>query len=98
MEKSDAHWADSSCGPRIKQPAIYQITVQGWLDENWSEWFDGMAIANEIETDGPPVTIFTGSIADQAALHGLLVKIYNLGLPLLAINCLKSRPANSAGD
>ena len=97
MEKGEAHFPDRAGGHRIGQPAIYRITVQGWLDEGWSEWFDGMSITNEIEADGPPLTIFTGSIADQSALHGLLVKIYNLGLPLLAVNCLESSPANRAG-
>ncbi|MCP4544201.1 MAG: hypothetical protein GY832_44380 [Chloroflexi bacterium] len=61
---------------------IYQIRVKGHLDSHWSEWFDGLAIAHQ--DDG--TTVLTGPIADQPALHGLLVKIRNLGLPLISVN------------
>jgi hypothetical protein len=59
----------------------YQITVQGHLDDRWSAWFDGMTITNE--TNGE--TILRGPLADQAALHGVLIRIRDLGLPLLAV-------------
>ena len=66
-------------------PVIYQITVQGYLDERRADWFDGMAIEPQVDADGRSVTKLTGKIVDQAALHGLLRKLYDLGLSLLSI-------------
>ena len=63
---------------------LYQIRVRGVLDENWSEWFNGMSITVEQTGDGSRLTVLTG-IIDQSALHGILVKIRDLGLPLLAV-------------
>ena len=61
---------------------VYQIKVKGILDSKWSDWFNGLAI-----TPLPSgVTLLTGPVADQAALHGLLNKIRDIGLPLLAVN------------
>ena len=61
--------------------AIYQIKVRGILDEQWSDWFDGMTITPYSNED----TLLTGWIRDQAALHGLLNKIRDLGLTLLSV-------------
>jgi len=66
-------------------PAIYQISVQGYLDEFRADWFDGMAIKPQIDAEGMSVTWLTGEVVDQAALHGLLRKLYDLGLLLLSI-------------
>ena len=66
-------------------PAIYQITVGGYLDERRAEWFDSMTIEPQIDANGRVVTQLTGEVVDQAALHGLLRKLYNLGLSLLSI-------------
>jgi hypothetical protein len=63
------------------QPRIYQIRLEGHLDQGWSDWFDGLAVT--LEDDGN--TLLAGPIADQAALHGLLRRIRDLGLPLLSI-------------
>ena len=71
---------------RLDQPATYQIKVPGHLDKSWSEWAGGMTITLESEGDGPPVTILTGTLADQAALQGLLRRLYALGLPLISVN------------
>jgi ABC-2 type transport system ATP-binding protein len=59
----------------------YQIRVKGHLDQRWAEWFDGMAISHTTQGD----TLLTGVIADQAALHGLLARVRDLNLPLLAV-------------
>ncbi len=59
----------------------YVITIQGHLDERWSAWFDGMTITTTARGE----TLLTGPVIDQAALHGLLMKIRDLGLPLLAV-------------
>jgi hypothetical protein len=65
-------------------PAIYEITVPGELDESWTEWDGRMTLRVECEGDSPPVSILTGTL-DQAALHGLLRRLYALGLPLISV-------------
>ena len=67
-------------------PTTYQIEVQGYLDESRSDWFDGMAIMPQVDAEGTSITRLTGMVVDQAALHGVLRKLYVLGLPLLSIN------------
>lgn len=64
------------------QPPVYQIRVRNHLDSQWTDWFSGMSIT--LEEDG--VTVLTGPVADQAALHGLLKKIRDLGMPLVSVN------------
>ena len=71
-------------------PTTYQIEVQGYLDEDRSEWLDGMAIVPRVDPAGTSTTTLTGQVIDQAALHGLLRKLYVLGLPLLSVNRLGS--------
>jgi hypothetical protein len=70
----------------LDRPATYQIKVPGLLDESWSEWDGRMAVTTESEGDGPPITTLTGSV-DQAALQGLLRRLYSLGLPLISVIC-----------
>jgi len=69
----------------LDRPATYQIKVPGHLDERWADWVGMMTLTVESEDDGTPVTILTGTI-DQAALHGLLRRLYSLGLPLVSVN------------
>jgi hypothetical protein len=65
--------------------AAYVIRVQGQVGGRWAQWFDEMTIdTNEQAADGP-MTVLTGPVADQAALLGLLQKLYTLGLPLLSV-------------
>jgi hypothetical protein len=64
------------------QPDVYEIRLKGHLDARWTGWFDGFTIT--LTENGE--TVLTGSVADQAALHGLLKKVRDLGLPLLSIN------------
>ena len=63
------------------QPAIYQIRVRGRLGHQWAAWFAGLAIAPQDNGD----TLLTGPVVDQAALHGLLRRVRDLGLPLLSV-------------
>jgi hypothetical protein len=71
--------------PSLDRPATYQIKVPGELGESWSEWAGGMTITVESEGDGPPITTLTGTV-DQAALQGLLRRLYSLGLPLISVS------------
>ena len=72
----------------LYRPVTYQIKVPGYLDESWSDWVGGMAITLDSEDDGPPVTTLTGTV-DQAALQGLLRRLYSRGLPLISVNCIE---------
>ena len=65
------------------RPAIYQIHIQGVLDQSWSDWFGGFTI-----TYPDHETLLEGTVTDQAALHGILAKINNLGLTLISVNKL----------
>jgi len=73
----------------LAQPATYQIKVPGHLADSWSDWAGGMTITLENEDDGLLVTTMTGVVADQAALQGLLRRLYSLGLPLISVNCIE---------
>jgi len=70
---------------------VYRITVKGHLDSEWSDWFDGLTI---ILVDNGE-TVLTGPIVDQTALHGVLIKIRDLGLPLLSLT--RVEPDERAG-
>jgi hypothetical protein len=61
---------------------IYEIRVKGHFDRAWSEWFDGLEITNQENGEA----LLSGDIADQAALHGLLIRVRDLGLPLVAVS------------
>jgi hypothetical protein len=65
-------------------PTYYQIKLKGHLASHWSAWFDDMTISNEANGEA----VLVGPLADQAALHGVLMKIRDLGLPLLAITTI----------
>ena len=61
---------------------IYEIRVQGRLDQRWSSWFDGLTLSYE----GGDITVLRGTLVDEAALHGVLIKVRDLALPLLAVS------------
>ena len=66
-------------------PKMYRIRVKGNLNCRWADWFDGLAITSEKNDE----TVLMGRLPDQAALHGVLNKIRDLGLPLLLVECVK---------
>jgi hypothetical protein len=70
------------------RPMVYELRLRGHLGEQWAEWFEGATIA--LHEDGD--TILTCSVADQAALHGLLKKVRDLGMPLLSVICAEPSP------
>ena len=63
------------------EPAIYQINVKGHLDPKWADWFDGLEFVPQTNDE----TLLVGLVADQTALYGMLAKVRDLGLPLLAV-------------
>jgi hypothetical protein len=78
----------------LVRPATYQIKVPGHLDESWSEWTGGMTVTLESDDASRPITTLTGTV-DQAALQGLLRRLYSLGLPLISV---KYVACGSEGD
>jgi len=66
------------------QPTIYQIQLRGHLSPQWRAWFEGLTITLTDNGD----TLLTGPVVDQAALHGLLKKVRDLGMPLRSVRCL----------
>jgi len=73
--------------PGLDQAAVYQIQVRGKLDESWSDWLSGMTITSE-----SGITTLTGPVADQAALRGLLSKIWDLNLTLVSVTRIEIGP------
>jgi hypothetical protein len=73
------------------QPVAYQIRIKGHLGCQWAEWFGGLTVTLEENGD----TFLTGTVIDQAALHGLLKKVRDLGIPLISVNQVE--PGNPEG-
>ena len=74
-------------------PTFYEIRVQAHIGESWSSWFEGLSLRHEDNGE----TVLCGPIEDQAALHGVLARIRDLGLPLLSVNRVESdRPCRSS--
>jgi hypothetical protein len=72
------------------EPGLYEIRIKGHLDNRWADWFDGLTITREENGD----TLLTGPVIDQAALHGLLRKVRDLGLPLVAVIRVEPKQAD----
>jgi hypothetical protein len=73
------------------RPMFCQIRLKGHLGRQWSAWFEGLAVT--LQDNGE--TLLEGPVVDQAALHGLLRKVRDLGLPLLAVTCNETHPDRS---
>jgi len=80
-------------GLRLDQPAVYQIQVQGRLKDSWSTWFDGLEIKTVTDASGLTVTLLSGEVSDQPALHGVLNRIRDLGIPLISVQLVGLPPA-----
>jgi hypothetical protein len=86
MSETDASTTDHH------EPGLYEIRVKGHLADRWVDWFGGLTIT--LEEDGD--TLLTGPVVDQAALHGLLKKVRDLGLPLLSVNRVEPGQADAS--
>ena len=75
------------------QCVVYQIRIKGQLDPQWTDWFEGLVVT--LEEDGN--TLLTGEVIDQAALHGLLKKLRDLGLPLISVSPVEPDPSTKLG-
>jgi len=75
------------------QPVVYQIRIKGHLGHQWTDWFEGLTIT--LEEDGD--TLLTGPVIDQAALHGLLKKVRDLGMPLVSVGPVEPEPPTTLG-
>jgi hypothetical protein len=73
------------------QPLVYQIRIKGHLGRAWTDWFDGLAITALDNGE----TLLTGPVVDQAALHGLLKKVRDGGMPLISVNRVKPDQADA---
>ena len=76
----------------LSQPMVYQIRIKGHLGRQWTDWFGGLTIALQDNGD----TLLTGPVIDQAALHGLLKKVRDLGIPLLSVNGVEPGQADAS--
>jgi hypothetical protein len=74
------------------QAVVYQIRIKGHLGREWTDWFDGLIITLEDNGD----TLLTGPVIDQAALHGLLKKVRDLGIPLVSVGPVEPGQANQS--
>ncbi len=75
------------------QPAVYQIRLEGHLGTQWADWFGGLTITQTEDGD----TLLTGPVIDQAALHGLLKKVRDLGMPLVSVSPVEPGPPTTLG-
>ncbi len=76
----------------LDRPMVYQIRIKGHLGPRWTDWFGGMTITLEDNGD----TLLTGPVVDQAALHGLLRRVRDLGLPLISVTRVEFERAEVA--
>ncbi len=85
--------SEISTGPH-HNPGRYEIRLKGHLNSRWAAWFDGLSLTNE--SDG--TTIIHGPVVDQAALHGLLQKVRDLGLPLISVTQVEPDQPNAPAN
>ncbi len=74
------------------EPGLYEIRIKGHLDDKWADWFEGLTITRADNGE----TLLRGPLVDQAALHGVLRNVRDLGLPLLSVNLVAPKQAHSS--
>ena len=75
----------------MSEPATYTISVLGILDKKWSDYCGGMTIEHDILLDEYPMTNLTGQLIDQSALIGVLNSLYDMGCPIISVECVEAR-------
>ncbi len=83
-----SHQPPTQSGPAT----AYEIRVEGVVSEHWSDWFAGLTLSLERKVEGAPVTTLSGHVADQAALRGIVNKLWDLNLTLISIKPLATEP------
>ena len=78
----------------MTEPLVYAIRLKGHLGSQWADWFSGLSLT--LEDNGE--TVLTGPLADQSALHGVLKKVRDLGMPLLAVNQIERHDEEATHD
>ena len=81
---------EQKSNPEANQQTVYQFRIKGHLGQQWLNWFEGLTAT--LEEAGN--TLLSGTVVDQSALHGILKKIRDLGMPLLSMNLIDSNPAD----
>ena len=84
MSETDA------AGENLHEPGFYEIRIMGHLNDRWAEWFDGMTITREANGE----TLISGLVVDQAALHSLLRRVRDLGIPLVLVKRVRRWPGD----
>lgn len=79
--------------PEVNQQTVYEFRIKGHLGQQRMEWFEGLTVTPE--EDGN--TVLSGTVVDQSALHGILKKIRDLGMPLLSVNVIGPGPKDESG-
>jgi hypothetical protein len=73
------------------EPAIYEFCVQGHLDPEWTDWFNGMVIQLDYSLTGKPITRLVGPVPDQSSLQGILMNLSNTNIQLISVNQVENR-------
>lgn len=85
---------EQKTNPDANQQTVYQLKLKGHLGPQWMNWFEGLTVT--LEEDGN--TLLTGPVIDQSALHGILKKIRDLGMPLLSVNSVGPGSQDTSED
>ena len=85
-------YASTAANEDRYEPGLYEIRIKGHLDDRWAVWFEGLTLTREDNGD----TLLTGPVVDQAALHGLLRKVRDLGMPLISVGRVEPGQADAS--
>src|ERR1043165_1496300 len=84
--ESTASMQDHEVHKDTYEPGLYEIRIKGHLDDRWADWFGGLTLTREDNGE----TLLAGEVVDQAALHGLLRQVRDLGMPLISVSCAQT--------